>query len=361
MTKRTEYVLGVDGGNTKTIALVARLDGTIVGSARGGCGDIYDLYNGQPSKSRTEAALCTIASTVSEALQGANIAHGNLLASGLSLAGADWPEDIAFLQDSMGRRGLRRHIAVVNDAIGALWAGSPDSSGVAVVCGTGGAVGSRAPNGRQWHGSFWLEPFGAEVFAELALRAIYRSELGLGPPTSLRHRALEAFGCDSVEDLLHSLTARDRPPRQDRGNLVAALLDEADSGDDVALSIVHAEAARIGDYALLAARRVGLGTQQFNLVLSGGVLRHRTPMLTEAIVARVRRSEPGVRPLRSRLEPAAGALLLAFAAAGLEPSTEARARVEATLPPAVFFLTHDAAACQKSSRPYAQMEQGGEL
>ena len=35
------YILGVDGGNTKTIALVARIDGTIVGAGRGGCGDIY--------------------------------------------------------------------------------------------------------------------------------------------------------------------------------------------------------------------------------------------------------------------------------------------------------------------------------
>src|SRR5205807_1808836 len=36
-----ESVLAVDGGNTKTIALVASLDGTILGAGRGGCGDIY--------------------------------------------------------------------------------------------------------------------------------------------------------------------------------------------------------------------------------------------------------------------------------------------------------------------------------
>ena len=35
------YVLGVDGGNTKTIALLARLDGTIVGSGRSPGADIY--------------------------------------------------------------------------------------------------------------------------------------------------------------------------------------------------------------------------------------------------------------------------------------------------------------------------------
>src|SRR6185312_1179927 len=37
------YVLGVDAGNTKTVALVARLDGTVVGAGRAGCGDIYGL------------------------------------------------------------------------------------------------------------------------------------------------------------------------------------------------------------------------------------------------------------------------------------------------------------------------------
>ena len=37
-----QYVLAVDGGNTKTIALVAALDGTILGAGRGGCGDIYN-------------------------------------------------------------------------------------------------------------------------------------------------------------------------------------------------------------------------------------------------------------------------------------------------------------------------------
>ena len=36
------YVLAVDGGNTKTIAMVATADGAILGAAHGGCGDIYN-------------------------------------------------------------------------------------------------------------------------------------------------------------------------------------------------------------------------------------------------------------------------------------------------------------------------------
>jgi N-acetylglucosamine kinase-like BadF-type ATPase len=36
-----KYVLGVDAGNSKTIALIAGHNGRIVGTGRGGCGDIY--------------------------------------------------------------------------------------------------------------------------------------------------------------------------------------------------------------------------------------------------------------------------------------------------------------------------------
>jgi hypothetical protein len=35
------FMLGVDGGATKTVALVARPDGSIVGAGRAGCGCIY--------------------------------------------------------------------------------------------------------------------------------------------------------------------------------------------------------------------------------------------------------------------------------------------------------------------------------
>ena len=37
-----DLLLGVDGGNTKTIALVARRDGTVVGVGTAGCADIHN-------------------------------------------------------------------------------------------------------------------------------------------------------------------------------------------------------------------------------------------------------------------------------------------------------------------------------
>ena len=88
-----KFVLGVDGGNTKTLALVARADGVIVGTGRAGCGDIYGA--GSPA-----AAIAEIERAVDLALKEAGIQTAQLRASAFSLAGADWPEDFQLLEDT---------------------------------------------------------------------------------------------------------------------------------------------------------------------------------------------------------------------------------------------------------------------
>ena len=57
-------VLGVDGGNTKTVALVAQADGTVVGAGRAGCADIYGAVS-------PEAAIDAVAGAAQSALEAA--------------------------------------------------------------------------------------------------------------------------------------------------------------------------------------------------------------------------------------------------------------------------------------------------
>ncbi len=335
-------VLGVDGGNSKTIALVARRDGTVVGAARGGCGDIYDsisAYGDIPEDAQAEAALQTIAATIQRALDAAGATPADLAAAAFSMAGADWPEDIAFLQRALEQRGFGRRITVVNDAIGALYAGSPDGTGVAVVCGTGAATGARGPDGRLWHTSHWQEPQGAEELGRRALRAVYRADLGIDPPTSLTARILDAYEQSSVEEVLHLFTSRLGPWPGNAGQLARVLLDEAERGDATARRIVEVHGAALGDYALAAARRVGIAETPFTLVLAGGVLRHPSPLLSAALVARVRAASPGVQPVDSRFEPAVGTLFMALEQAGVSVDEALVERLLPTLPPAALYAT----------------------
>ena len=326
-----DYVLGVDGGTTKTAALVALPDGTIVGAGRAGGSNIYCQH--------PKVAFGNVERAVLAALDPVGARPADLTTAAYSMSGADWPEDFDFIRDEMLSRGLGRRIVVVNDAVGGLRAGSPDGSGVAVVCGTGAAVAARTQDGRVWHTSFWQEAGGAEELGTKMLRAVYRAELGIDPPTRLTEQALRCFGLPEVEDILHLFTARAGTRPANVGALARVLLDEAERGDPTARRIAEEHGAALGDYALAAARRAGIEREQFPLVLAGGVFRHSCGILVDSLVERVRNRSSGAWPVRSRYEPVVGALLLSLEEVGVKINEPTLSRIAVTLPEHELFFT----------------------
>jgi len=302
-------LLGVDGGNTKTVAVVATGAGAVRGSARTGCGDIH-------SADGPEAAIAEIVAAVNEALRAAGATAAELAAAAFSLAGADWPEDFAYLSDTLrARLVLPDAVEIVNDAVGGLRSGSGDMVGVAVVIGTHAAVAGRNGDGELFHLGFWPDSTGAHALGSQALTAIWRHMLGLGPETSLLGRALDRWACSDAEELLHAFTRIGGPDGSAAARFADAVLDEAESGDPVAQEIVETVAGRMGDYARVCATRTGQLGAPFPLVLCGSVLRHPSPLLRSALVARV----PAARPVYPDVEPVAGAVLLAADRAGTQP------------------------------------------
>jgi hypothetical protein len=71
----------------------------------------------------------------------------------------------------------------------------------------------------------------------------------------------------------------------------------------------------MGDYAQVCAERTGQLGAPFPLVLCGSVLRHPSPLLRSALLARV----PDGRPVYPDVEPVAGAVLLAADRIGARP------------------------------------------
>jgi N-acetylglucosamine kinase-like BadF-type ATPase len=318
------YVLAVDGGNTKTIAMVATAEAAVLGVAYGGCGDIYNSAAGDGRLDPAMSALANVEATILAALAAAGVKAADLAVSVLNMAGADWPEDIEFWREAMTARGYGRTVHVQNDALGALYIGSPDATGVSVVCGTGVATGARAPDGRIWHTSYWQdEAQGNAHLGQKTLVAVFRSALGIEPPTSLTARVLSHFGAPTVEGLLYLFHNRRHPAPGGLDRLAPILLDEAEADDDVALRVVREHGETLGDIALAAAHRVEIEHAPFHLVLAGGVFRHPGATLEDAIVARVRLTAQDIRPVRTTQEPITGVLVQALRLAGavVDPST----------------------------------------
>jgi N-acetylglucosamine kinase-like BadF-type ATPase len=315
--------LGVDGGNTKTVALVATADGLVHGSGRAGCSDIYATGGANEATRAIDAA-------VGAALADAGATRDDVVCACFSLAGADWPEDFAYHERTLARHAKR--IRVVNDGIGALWAGAVSGPAVSVVCGTGAAVGARGADGRLWHSSFWQTAQGARDLGRHTWFAVIRSELGIDPPTGLRGRLAAIANAPDIDSLLHRYTRRDRREAPPYERFTQALVAEAARGDSVAVALMRAHADVLGDYALAAARQVQIGDAPFALVLAGGVVR-ASGVLHDAIVARVRERANAV-PVDAPLEPVAGAVLLALESAGGRPDGDVVARLAESAGPA---------------------------
>ena len=257
----------------------------------------------------------------------------------------DWPEDFVFLREQLTGHGLAA-ITVYNDAIGALRAGSPDGTGVVVACGTGGATGARNAKGEVWHSSFWQMAGGAGELGNRLLRAVYGADMQMAPPTALTTAVLAHFQMDSVERVLHALTARDsaadfesRFIHPKTGGLARLLLDVADQGDGVARQIVQNHGEALGAQAIVAARKVGLLGQPLSLVLSGGVMHHPSPLLRDAMVDQVRPHCPHIQVCRDGFEPALGAVMLALESRQQLVDAAVREHLRSTQPSATFFDT----------------------
>ena len=318
--------LGVDGGNTKTLAVVADETGRVLGTGRAGNGDIYGAAS-------PEEAMAAVADAVSQACATAGsrvISH-----AAYSIAGADWPEDYAYIEDQLRR--FSDQILVVNDSYGALRAGTKDGIGLAVICGTAGTAGAVSKSGKRWQGGFWHRgESGGVSLSQAVVNKVLDAELGIVPSTTLTKSVLEFYGENSVPEMLHRFTRRNGAGRPGEGALTPILFEAANAGDEVAMEIVKKHGVRQGRYAIAAARYVGL-TGAFPFVLAGGVLRFTPNPLEPWIVETVLAAFPEIEPARPRFEPLFGGLMLAYDQAGIEITPDVEWNLAESGPDSEFF------------------------
>lgn len=326
------YVLALDAGNSKTIALIAKLNGEIIASGRSLCGDISNREIG------TSQALGNVKAAVHQALEAGKIQARDIIASAFSMAGADWPEDFEYLNHELGKHAWAKNPLIVNDAMGALRAGLSSGFGVAVVCGTYAVTAARAASGKSWQASFWQETGGAFKFGQESLRAIYRADLGIDPETSLTKAILTHFKTSTVAEVLHLMTARGSSVLEsDIAKLAPLVLNEAARADKTALNITIKQAKTLAEYVSVAARKVNL--ERFELALIGGVFRHPSNVLVDALSQNVKQVHPATQISRSNNEPVLGALLYALERSQTELSPAIYQTLKESWPDKALFHT----------------------
>jgi N-acetylglucosamine kinase-like BadF-type ATPase len=315
------YVLGVDGGATKTLAAVLDLEqGTV------------HLGHGGPSNEDAvgaQAAVDALLGAADSAVERAGIERDQLAAAVLAVAGTD--------TDSITRhvRATRTDAwIVVNDVVGAWATATGAGPGVAAIAGTGSNVFGVGPDGRAWRVGGWGHLLGDEGsgywLGVESIRAALRDRDSSGPPTALSDAAVAFFEQPSVEAVASLVYSKPLT----KGEIAAFAIETAklaEGGDAVARELYERGAAELGEQIAAVIRQTGLaaraagepgGDEAFPVGLIGSAYK-AGPVFIEPLTRKIHACAPQARVDKVEMVPVGGSLILAARACGASERVEA--------------------------------------
>jgi N-acetylglucosamine kinase-like BadF-type ATPase len=297
-------VLGVDGGASKTHAVLADGEGRVRGVGRAGCSN-WEVVG-------LEGAQAALLSAVQQALAAAGVRPNEIAASAYGLAGLDWPSDERRLKPLVAALGLPGPRIVVNDAFLPLRAGTANGVGLAAIAGSGTTVVGRNRAGQTARSFGAGYPFtdwgGAGDIAREAVHRVAGAYKGLAPQTVLTARMLAATGCADVAELMEGLM---RWQIEIGGEFAPQVFQAALEGDEPAQSIVRRAGEAIGRNVIAVACRLGMLDTAFDLVAAGGVFSSQSELLNDSLLTTTHRQAPQANLVHWSAPPVVGALLLA--------------------------------------------------
>jgi N-acetylglucosamine kinase-like BadF-type ATPase len=317
------WYVAIDGGNSKTHVAVGSTDGRLRGFVRG--------PGSSPHLIGVPGAMALLDSLVRQAIAQAGLPPGTLLSRAeVYLAGADLPVEVDVLMKAVGEAGWAREHRVDNDLFALLRAGTASPDAVAVVCGAGINCAGRTADGRTARfpalGEITGDWGGGQHLARLALWHAARGEDGRGPLTALSRAVSDHFGRSTVADVGTAMHLGELD-RDRVDELSPVLFAVAADGDAVAREVVARQAREVVALATVAAGRLGLLDKPHAVVLGGGVLAARHPLLHNAVAEGLLAAAPLGQLGIVTDPPVTGAALLALDALGsTDPAVEPAVR-----------------------------------
>ncbi|MEH1843679.1 MAG: BadF/BadG/BcrA/BcrD ATPase family protein [Nostoc sp.] len=311
------YVLGIDGGGSKTVYILMNDLCQVLGRGEAGSSNYQSIG--------IEATLQSIQSAIHNAVE-AEIITNTLKISAicLGLAGVGRAADIevvkALVQDLQNNKlpiiwALQpANILICNDALIALVGGIGQSVGIVVAAGTGSIVFGRNHQGDTKRVGGWGYILGDEgsayKIAIAGMNAALKSADGREMSTSLIEGFKQHLDLESIEDLIEVIYRREWRVKQ-----IAALAPVVDfaaaSGDIVANSIIDDAVKELVKATSTVIDAIFSSDSVLEVVTTGSVWRGKCKM-HEIFTASLVKKFPNLNVIFPRYEPAYGAGLLAL-------------------------------------------------
>ncbi|MBC7186675.1 MAG: hypothetical protein H5U38_06535 [Calditrichaeota bacterium] len=318
-------VVGIDGGGTRTRALLAKEDGSILAQAEGGVSNVQVV-----GPDKLPGVIGEVLQTLRERSRLGSFVPDHMY---LGLAGAGRPGDREAAQQALTKARLARAITVDTDASIALAGAFPEGPGIIIIAGTGSICFGKSADGQLVRCGGWGYLLGDEgsgyFLGREALLAALKDLDGRGLATSLRPRLERACAVERIDQVISRVYGGDLD-RAAIASFAPLVFEEATAGDQVARDIVALTGRELGKMAATVARKLGLEGGEVRVALVGSVFKQR-PVLEPFMREELSKVSPTVSIEWPRFEPVAGAVILALHKAGVPVTDQVLAKLHGSL------------------------------
>lgn len=307
-------LLGIDGGGTRTRAVLVGSDGHVIGEGEAGPSNYHNV------------GLAPAMAALREAIKQAWGASGNSARmperAFLGCAGIKSAMDIARFTSAAETAGIAPagEITVANDLHNALTGGLAGRAGIALIAGTGTNCLGRDGSGRSFMCGGWgwlLDDVGGGFgLALAAMRASVRAADGRAPETRLLPALLAFLGLSEPNDLSMRLYVEKWAP-DELAAFAPVVVRLAQEGDATAAKILKAGARALAELVAGAAGQLDFPDGPEVVLLGGCVC--SGPPYQPLVEAAIRAACPSARLTEPLLSPTHGAALNAIRAGGVDP------------------------------------------
>ena len=310
--KKEQYFIGMDGGGTKTHAVIADSGGTIRSEHIAGPSNFQIIG--------VDAAAATIYSLIRSCCESVGCAPGSVAAIVCGLTGAGRVGDQKRMADGLkkyarSRKTVLKKVMIESDARIALEGAFNGNTGIILIAGTGSIAFGKDSKGTVHRVGGWGRILGDEgsgyYIGRLGLTAVAHEIDGRGVKTSLTKSIAKKFGLTDQTAIINAVYKNSF----DVAAVAPLVLTAAEKKDRVCRTIIEQSVLDLSDHIEIASKKIDAARRsavrsKIPVAFIGGLIANDT-ILYRLLSAYIHSNIPGVEVISPMSSPAHGAVLLA--------------------------------------------------
>lgn len=258
-----KYLIGVDGGNTKTDYLLYDACGNFVDGIRSG------TCSHEAKGLGFEGAYRVMNEHITALLEKNNVSIKDVIGAAFGLAGVDVPFQKRALEEAVERIGFTNYI-VVNDGFLGIKAASPTGTGACSINGTG-TVNVGIDESGKWMqvggiGYISGDEAGGSFLARRTVQAVFDMCYRFGQKTTLIEDVFSMYNINDKSQLPDALLQ----VRLDSTYLIKSLCKRANEGDEVSIEILETAGKNMARSTAGVIRELNI-QEPINIIQAGSV------------------------------------------------------------------------------------------